>query len=537
MRLTFLGAATTVTGSSYLLEAGDQRFLIDCGMFQGSKTIVAFNRRSFAFNPSDIAGVLLTHAHIDHSGLIPKLVKEGYKGSIYATKATVELCSIMLPDSAHIQEFDAEIASRKGKRAGRPPVEPLYTVIDAQNSLPYFTPVEYNTELELSTSVRVRFQDAGHILGSSILEIWVTEQGKTTKLVFSGDLGQPGQPIIKDPTYIEEADYLVMEATYGNRSHEEFENKEEILAEVINATVKRGGNIIIPAFAVGRTQILLYYLHRLKKEGKIPDIPVIIDSPLAISATDIFRQNPQDYDAEAYTMTYTEHDSPLNMPHLAFTRTAEESKALNNIDYPVIIISASGMADAGRIQHHLKHNLWRPESSILFVGYQAEGSLGRRLVEGVKKVRILGEEISVKAAIHNLEGFSAHADREQLLHWVSAFKKKPANIFLVHGESEATSALAATLKEQLGLSAYIPRYGDAAVIDGREWQLVESNIVVIQPAVQQLTDYLKAMDALYQNGRQRLEQIVLERPDRMPEIIARLEKINKYVQKTLNDLF
>lgn len=537
MRLTFLGAAMTVTGSSYLLEAGGQKFLIDCGMFQGSKTIVAFNRRSFAYKPSEIDGVLLTHAHIDHSGLLPKLVKEGFKGAVYATKATAELCSIMLPDSGHIQEFDAEIASRKSKRAGRQPVEPLYTVEDAQNCLKYFVPVRYDTDLDLPGGIRVRFQDAGHILGSSTLEIWVAEEDKTTKLVFSGDLGQPGQPIIKDPSYIEETDYLIMEATYGNRSHDDFDNKEEILAEVINATIKRGGNIVIPAFAVGRTQILLYHLHHLQKEGKIPDIPVIIDSPLAISATDIFRQNPQDYDAEAYNMVYLEHDNPLNMPHLAFTRTAEESKALNSIDYPVIIISASGMADAGRIQHHLKHNLWRPESSILFVGYQAEGSLGRRLVEGAKKVRILGEEISVKAKIYNLEGFSAHADREQLLHWVSGFKKKPANIFLVHGETEATNALAATLKNQLGLTSYIPRYGDAAVINGREWQLVKSDIVTVQPAVQQFMDYLSGMDALYQSGRQRLEQIVTERPDSMPEVIARLEKINKYARKTLNDLF
>lgn len=537
MQLTFLGAAMTVTGSSYLLEAGGRKVLIDCGMFQGSKATAAFNRRAFAFNPGDIDGVLLTHAHIDHSGLLPKLVKEGFKGAIYATKATAELCAIMLPDSAHIQEFDAAIASRKGKRAGREPIEPLYSIEDAQNSLKYFTPVTYNTDIDLPGGIRIRFRDAGHILGSSILEIWVTEQEQTTKLVFSGDLGQPDQPIIKDPSYIEDTDYLIMESTYGNRSHEEFDNKEEILAEVVNSTIKRGGHIVIPAFAVGRTQILLYHLHNLQKEGKIPDIPIIIDSPLAISATDIFKQNPQDYDAEAYNMVYKEHDNPLSMPNLTFTRTAEESKALNNIDYPVIIISASGMADAGRIKHHLKHNLWRPESSVLFVGYQAEGSLGRRLLEGAKRVRIFGEEISVKARVYNLEGFSAHADREQLVNWVSGFKKKPANIFLVHGEAAATSALAATLKEQLGLPSYVPKYGDAAVIEGREWQLVKSEIVTVQPAMQQFMDYLAGMDALYQSGRQRLEQMVLNRPERMPEVIARLEKINKFVRKTLNDLF
>lgn len=537
MKLTFLGAAMTVTGSSYLLETGELKILVDCGMFQGSKTIQALNRRPFAYNPADVDYVLLTHAHIDHSGLIPKLVKEGFKGIIHATKATAELCSIMLPDSGHIQEFDAEISSRKKKRAGKIPVPPLYTVEDAQASLRFFNPVKYNTDVRLSREVRFRFQDAGHILGSSILEIWVTEGDKTTKLVFSGDLGQPGQPIIKDPSYIEDADYLIMESTYGNRDHEDFDNKEEMLAEVINATIKRGGNIIIPAFAVGRTQMLLYHLRNLYKEGKIPDVPVIIDSPLAISATDIFKKNPQDYDAEAYNMVYLENDSPMSMPQLAFTRTADESKALNSIDHPVIIISASGMADAGRILHHLKHNLWRPEASVLFVGYQAEGSLGRRLVDGAKRVRIMGEEIGVKAEICNIEGFSAHADREQLLNWVAYFKNKPVNVFLVHGENDATNALALALNEKFGLASHIPRYGDAAVIDGREWQLVESDIVTVEPAINQFADYLSGLDSLYQSYRRRLEQFVLDKPSRMPDVIQRVEKINKYVRKILDELF
>ena len=537
MQLTFLGAAMTVTGSSFLLETSDRKILIDCGMFQGSKTLQAFNRRPFPYNPGEIDAVFLTHAHIDHSGLLPKLVKEGFKGVIYATKSTTELCSIMLPDSAHIQEFDAEIANRKGKRAGRPPAEPIYTIEDARNSLTYFSSVKYNVEMQVSDTVTVRFRDAGHILGSSILEVWVTEEGKATKLVFSGDLGQPGQPIIKDPTYIEEADYVIMESTYGNRSHEEFADKEEALAAVINETVQRGGNVIIPAFAVGRTQILLYYLFLLQKEGKIPEIPVIIDSPLAISATDIFKNNPQDFDAEAYNLLYLEQPNPFLMPNLKFTRTADESKALNDIQEPMIIISASGMADAGRILHHLKHNLWRPEASILFVGYQAEGSLGRRLTEGAKKVRIMGEEISVKAAIHDLEGFSAHADREQLLDWVAAFRVKPANIFLVHGEAAAMEALTATLKEKFNIDAYSPRYGDAAVFEGPEWKLMESQISIIEPAVQQLLDYLGTLDSQYQGTRQRLEQLITARPERLPEVVANLEKVNKYAKKVLNDLF
>ncbi|MCX7780223.1 MAG: MBL fold metallo-hydrolase [Negativicutes bacterium] len=537
MNITFLGAAMTVTGSSFLIETGDAKILVDCGMFQGSKTMEAFNRRPFPYNPADIDCVILTHSHIDHSGLLPKLVKEGFRGPVYATKATTELCGIMLPDSAHIQEFDAEIDNRKGLRAGRAPVEPLYTVEDAQNSLKYFKPTKYDTEVSIAEQVVIRFRDAGHILGSSILEIWVTEAGKTSKVVFSGDLGQPGQPIIKDPVFIGEADFVIMESTYGNRSHEEFADKEGMLAEVINKTVERGGNVVIPAFAVGRTQILLYYLHRLFTEKRIPDIPVVIDSPLAISATDIFKQNPQDYDAEAYNLVYLEHDNPLTMPQLTFARTAEESKELNSIHTPLIIISASGMANAGRIQHHLKHNLWRPEASVLFVGYQAEGTLGRRLLEGAKKVRIMGEEISVKAEIVNLEGFSAHADQQQLLHWLSSFRKKPRNVFLVHGEADAIQTFAGLIHSKVGVTSYIPRYGDKAVITGDEWRIEPSEIVTATPALQQFMDYLVQWDVQYQSYRRRIEQLVQDRPERMPEIIRRMEKLGKIIRRTMNELF
>jgi metallo-beta-lactamase family protein len=537
LRLTFLGAAMTVTGSSYLLETGELKILIDCGMFQGSKRMEELNRRPFLYNPSDITCVILTHAHIDHSGLLPKLVREGFRGPIYATKATSELCMIMLPDSAHIQEFDAEIANRKGQRAGKRSVEPIYTVDDAQASLNHFVSSQYDADINLPGDVRIRFQDAGHILGSSIVELWVTEQGKTTKIVFSGDLGQPGQPIIKDPTPIHEADFVITESTYGNRNHENYDNRMSVLADIINTTVSRGGNVIIPAFAVGRTQMLLYYFHQLFKQGLIPEVPVIIDSPLAISATDIFRKNPQDYDDEAYHLALNEQDSPLSMPQLAFTRTADESKALNQLDRPVIIISASGMADAGRIQHHLKHNLWRANSSVLFVGYQAQGSLGRRLVEGAKKVKILGEEVTVKAQIFNLEGFSAHADQSQLLNWIGSFTVKPRNVFIVHGEQDASTTFAQLLQERCGIEAYIPRYGDAAVIEGDEWRIEKSTIVMIEPAIQQFMDYLTQLDGIYQNYRRRLEQYVQSKPNEAPEVVRRLEKINNYVKKILDDLF
>lgn len=528
MKLTFLGAAKIVTGSSYLLEVGTEKILIDCGMFQGSKTITSLNKNDFLYDPTAIDYVLLTHAHIDHSGLLPKLCKAGFKGPVYATRVTHELCGIMLPDSAHIQGFDAEIANRKGKRAGKKPVEPLYTIEDAYACLEHFSPVDYDKELNLSSNVTVRFRDAGHILGSAMLEVMVTEEGKTTKLVFSGDLGQPNQPIIKDPTFIDEADYVIVESTYGNRLHEEYD-KEEHLAAIINASIERGGNIIIPSFAVGRTQTMLYYLHNLLKAGKIPDIPVIIDSPLAISATDIFMRNTQDFDEESQEMLKKQQDNPLQMPQLRFTKTADESKALNSLDEPVIIISASGMADAGRILHHLKHNLWRPESSVLFVGYQAQGSLGRRLVEGVNRVKIMGEEISVKATIYSLDGFSAHADQSQLLNWLSYYKRKPVNIFLVHGEPDASEPFARLITENLAVSTFIPNLGDAAILNGTDWQIEKAE--VLDPGIKVLHEHLEMLDKEYAQYRKCLEQMGSADTQKLGDIMRNLEKMQEYLNK------
>lgn len=536
MHLTFLGAAGMVTGSSYLLEIGNKKFLVDCGMFQGSKSITALNRRPFLFNPGELEAVFLTHAHIDHSGLLPRLCKSGFKGAIYATKATAELSSIMLPDSAHIQEFDAEVSNRKGQRAGRKPVEPLYTVDDAYSCLQQFSPHPYDTAIEISSEVTVIFRDAGHILGSSMIEIMATENGETTKIVFSGDLGQPDQPIIRNPAIIEQADYLVLESTYGDRIHDPSDPIEK-LAQYINETVERGGNIVIPSFAVGRTQTLLYNLHLLLKDGLIPKIPVIVDSPLAIAATEIFLKNSQEYDAEAYELLYKDQEQPLQFPQLMVARTAEESKAINSLDHPAIIISASGMADAGRILHHLKHNLWRPESTILFVGYQAEGSMGRRLLEGFKKVRIMGEEISVKATIANLEGFSAHADKDQLVNWLHNFKSKPANIFIVHGEKEMAEPFAALLAEQFAIPAYIPKYGDAVSISGRSWQIEPSAITTFEPAVQQLREYLDEMEREYQQFRAKMEELVLINNNKLPDVLKRAEKVRKFIKKTLTDLW
>lgn len=533
MRLTFLGASGMVTGSSYLLEAGESKILVDCGMFQGSKATEALNRRAFRFEPAAIDAVLLTHAHIDHSGLLPKLCKAGYKGKIHATEATADLCRIMLPDSAHIQEFEAEIAGRKGRRAGKPPLEPLYTVDDAYACLKNFARQPYNQKLDITPEVAVRFNDAGHILGSSIIEIWVTENGKTVKVVFSGDLGQPDQPLIKDPSPIAAADYIVMESTYGNRNHEHYD-KGEALAAIINETAARGGNIVIPAFAVGRTQTIIYYLYKLLKAGKIPDIPVFIDSPLAISATDIFAHHPEIFDDEAHEILYDKNKNINKLLRLKFTRTSEESKAINFLKEPAIIISASGMADAGRILHHLKHNLWRPESSVVLVGYQAEGSLGRRLVEGVKRVKIVGEEVSVRAKIHNLDGFSAHADQEYLVKWLTMFREPPANIFVVHGELEQSTAFAGVITAKLGYPAYVPNFGDVAVIDGRSFSIEASGMVLVDPAVVELQELIEQLDSEFMELRKRLESAGAADPAKLSALLRGAQKVRKYVRQTLD---
>ena len=536
MRLTFLGAAGMVTGSSYLLEVGQKKFLVDCGMFQGSKSISALNRRPFLFNPADIEAVFLTHAHIDHSGLLPRLCTSGFKGSIYATKATAELSSIMLPDSGHIQEFEAELANRKGQRAGRKPIEPLYTVDEAYICLQQFLPMSYDTAIKISDEVTITFREAGHILGSSMVEIVAAENGETAKILFSGDLGQPDQPIIRNPAVIEQADYLILESTYGDRIHDPSDPIEK-LAQYINETIEKGGNVIIPSFAVGRTQTLLYNLYTLFKGGLIPKIPVIIDSPLAIAATDIFLKNSQEYDREAYDLLYKDQETPLHFPQLTIAKTADESKAINNLDHPAIIISASGMADAGRILHHLKHNLWRPESTVLFVGYQAQGSLGRRLLEGVKKVRIMGEDISVKAKIASLEGFSAHADKDQLTTWLNNFKSKPANIFIVHGEQEMAEPFAALITDKFNIPTYIPKYGDSVMLTGRNWQIQPSAIIEFEPAVQQLKEALDEMEKEFGQFRSKLEDLVLINGNKLQDVLSRIEKVRKFIKKTLTDLW
>ncbi len=460
MKLSFLGAAREVTGSCFLVEAADVRFLVDCGMVQGGREAPTRNRKPFEFDPASIDFVLLTHAHIDHSGLLPKLTRSGFNGPIYATTATVDLLGVMLPDSAHIQESDAK---RDAKRfRGKNPMPPLYTLQDARECLNQAKSVVYDQEFSPHASVRCRFRDAGHILGSAILEVWVAEHGHATKLVFSGDLGQPGRPILRDPTPIEEADILVIESTYGNRRHQNLSATEDEMIAIVEKTLfERGGNVIMPAFAVGRTQEVLYHLHRLACEGRLRHPKVFVDSPMATDATRITREHLELFDEQAKRLAGW-HARGENLPYLHFTASVEESKALNQIRSGAIIISASGMCDAGRIRHHLRHNLPRRECSVLIPGFQAQGTLGRRLVDGAKRVRIFGEDIPVRATVHSVGGLSAHADQGALLDWAGAFSRPPKQTFVVHGESSAALALADTLRQELGWQVTVPEHGQVA---------------------------------------------------------------------------
>ncbi|QUH24621.1 MBL fold metallo-hydrolase RNA specificity domain-containing protein [Serpentinicella alkaliphila] len=463
MKIQFLGASKIVTGSNILITTGNNKILIDCGMFQGSEELEQLNNEPFEFDPKEIDYLFLSHAHIDHSGRIPKLVKEGFKGKIYCTKATKELAEIMLVDSGHIQESDVTWENRKRKRSGKPPLEPLYTVEDARNSLRYFESALYNQKLYINPSISIRFRDAGHILGSSIIEIWITEnKNQTVKIVFSGDLGSKDKPIIKNFEYIEDADYLIMESTYGNRLHESKEQRVEKLISIINETVLKGGSVIIPSFAVGRTQELIYELNKYYEYNQDIEmflrVPIYIDSPMAIAATEVFKNNSYCFNEETKNLILS-GDNPLVFENLHYVRSHEESMRLNEVNFPKVVISASGMCTAGRIRHHLKHNLWKANNSVVFVGYQANGTLGRILKDGAKKVKLLGEEIAVLANIYSIEGFSGHADQQELLDWLSGFKKMPSRVFLVHGEEESTTTLSKLIEEKYKTKTIIPNMG------------------------------------------------------------------------------
>jgi len=475
MKLMFYGAAREVTGSCHCVEVGGKKILVDCGLQQGADNGYG---QSFPFHAGEIDCVVVTHAHIDHTGRLPLLVKQGFKGSIYATEPTCRLLEIMLRDSAHIQELEAGWKSRKSKRAGDEGSEPLYTMIDAERVFPMLVPCRHDTIIDIVAGANVRFIDAGHLLGSSYVEMWLKDGSHSKKVVFSGDIGTPNHPMIRDPQYVVEADCVVMESTYGDRSHEKSFDTVAALAKVIDATLMKGGNVVCPSFAIGRTQDLLYYIREIKARGlvkSIPDFPVYLDSPLATACTKIYSTDLKDYlDDEATALIQTGVD-PLSFDGLHFVESADESKLLNDDWTPKVIISSSGMCDAGRIRHHLKHNLWRQECSVVFTGFQALGTLGRILVDGdLNAVKLFGEEIAIRCQIHNFRSMSSHADREGLLKWIDAFEKKPDKVFVVHGENEICKTFTARLIGE-GYDAVAPKYtsihdlmtGDV-VFEGRE---------------------------------------------------------------------
>lgn len=447
-----------MTGSNYLIETSDgKRLIVDCGLFQGGKEEESRNWEDWGYEPSRIKNLILTHAHIDHSGRIPKFVKDGFRGTIIASPPTIELSEIMLLDSAHVQEMEAEWRTKRNRRQARPRIEPLYTTEDARESLKYLSATELDRVIDLDSGMRARLRTSGHILGSSIAELWIEDEGKVAKIVFSGDLGRQDPLIVKEPFEVAEADYLFIESTYGDRLHRPLEESKAELLEAIRYAVSRHEKALIPAFAVERTQEILYLLGEFSREGKLPDIPVCLDSPLAIKATEIFRNNRKYYDEPARALVRQGLD-PFDVPNLRMTSTAQESMEINQLHGSAIIIAGNGMCTAGRIKHHLKHNLWRAGASIVIVGFQGRGTIGRQIVDRAKSVRILGEKIAVRAKVFTIGGLSAHADQRDLLAWVAPFaeKAKP-RIFVVHGEPIASRALAAEIKKRYGLEVYVPR--------------------------------------------------------------------------------
>lgn len=555
MKIQFCGASNTVTGSCHLITTDKHKILLDCGQFQGGKAQDALNYEEFPFDPAELDFMILSHPHIDHCGRIPLLVKRGFKGNIYCTDACADLLEVMLKDSGYIHEKEAEWANKKNERNGRPLVEPLYTFNDAMDALKFVKPVLYDQLVEINEDIKICFNDAGHILGSAVTELWIaenicerneegdpiscTEEKNVSKIVFSGDLGVMNRPILRDPTIIKKADYVIMETTYGNRLHPENAMDVKKLMDIIRETAARGGTTVIPAFAVGRTQELIYELNRVidndsEYRKDFENLKVYIDSPMATTATEVFRRNAQVFDEE--TKEYIlKGDNPLDFKNLKFTRSSQESMMLNANKEPKVIISASGMCEAGRIRHHLKHNLWDERNSIVFVGYQAEGSLGRLIVEGAQEVTLFGEKINVKAQIHNLQGFSGHADKNGLMTWLGGFQQPPKQIFLVHGEMDAKDDFAVSVKAELG-------YDPIVVRGNSEYVLEKDEIVNIEQAMAEAVDdetVAKTKSNLADIER-RLEDIVATAKlavdeDIDPEKMARINNIVLELEKaTIN---
>lgn len=532
MDIQFFGAAKMVTGSNYLIKTDKYNILIDCGMFQGSAEIERLNYENFPYDPRNIDYLILSHAHIDHSGRIPKLIKDGFRGKIITTKPTYDLCKIMLRDSAKIQEADVEWENRKRQRAGKKSIEPLYTVEEAEVSLKFFETYLYDQKIIVNEDIQLKFRDAGHMLGSAIIELWIEEKGESIKLVFSGDLGMPNRPIINNPEYIDRADYLIIESTYGDTIHERFGQSAEKLVGIINNTVLRGGTVIIPSFAVGRTQELIYELNKHYEYNESIEeymkIPIYVDSPMAVMATEAFQLNSSSFNKEAKNLIL-KGDNPFVFPNLRYIKDQKESMALNKYEFPKVIISSSGMATAGRIRHHLKHNIWDEKNSLVFVGYQAEGTLGRIILNGAKKVKILGEEVAVKSEIYNLQGFSGHADQLMLIEWIRKFKTKPQKIFIVHGEEDSSNTLAQLIEFEFNIETIIPNLGDKFIIKKEKVEITEGEIM--EPSVlkkdifEELEDIYIQLQALNKRKDQFTDPKLLEKDyDTIKNILINLQQ-------------
>lgn len=535
MKITFMGAARTVSGSCYILECGNKRFAVDCGLHQGNEEIEKRNWNLPAYDAKNLDFILITHAHIDHSGLLPALVAKGFKNPIYCTAPTKDLLEIMLLDSAHIQEMEAEWSNRKSQRKGTQLVRPLYSIADAEHTVPLLATAEYAKVFEPAPGIKVTYKNAGHILGSAFIEIEYEEDGKVTKAVFSGDLGRPEQLIVKDPSDMECADYLFLESTYGNRNHKDEESNLDDLATAIAYSYKNKEKVVIPAFAVERSQQIIYSLFLLRKQGKLPDdMPIYLDSPLAIRATEIFRKHPEFFDKE--TQEYIKNgEHPLDLPNLHFTETREQSQAINEKDGPAIVISASGMANAGRIKHHLRHNLWKPGATVVFVGWQGVGTPGRKIVNGASKIKLFGEDVAIHAKVVTINGFSGHAGQDELLDWLGTMQGKPMKIILVHGEAEVQKDFAALISERFGFEVHIPEYmEELELAPGRGFEPVV-DMSVARPSVD--WDFLLAdSENLYTELRRRIKDVERRPWVDQSELRDKLLDINRSIVELVSEM-
>lgn len=535
MKITFMGAARTVSGSCYIIECAGKRFALDCGLHQGNKEIEKRNWNLDAYDPKKIDFILITHAHIDHSGLLPALVSKGFKNPIYCTAPTRDLMEIMLLDSAHIQEMEAEWRNRKHQRTGVQLERALYSITDAESTVPLLATVEYDKVFEPAPGIKVIYRNAGHILGSAFIEIEYVQDGKVTRAVFSGDLGRPEQLIIEDPSEVEVADYVFLESTYGNRNHGDEESNLDKLAEAIEYSYQNREKVVIPAFAVERSQQIIYSLFLLRKQGRLPDdMPVYLDSPLAIRATEIFRKHPEFYDEQMQEFIRNgEH--PLDLPNLHFTESRDQSQAINESRGPAVVISASGMANAGRIKHHLRHNLWRQGASVIFVGWQGVGTPGRKILNGAKKIRIFGEEVNIAAKVFTINGFSGHAGQDDLMTWLGSMQGKPVKVILVHGEAEVQKEFGELITERFGFEVHIPEYMEELELEpGRELQPVV-DMAVARPRVD-WEFLIRDSENLYEELKARIKDVENRPWVDQTELRDRLLDVNREIVALISEM-